>query len=174
MKFLNIEIKAHCAQPQWVEQQLLKAKADYKGLDHQIDTYFQVPEGRLKLREGNIENALIFYKRPNQKGAKPSLITYHKTAQKADSLKKVLADALSAKVVVDKQRKIFFIGNVKFHIDEVVGLGSFVEIEAIDYEGDIGQEKLQKQCEDYIQYLNIQSEDLITVSYSDLLLNKEK
>ena len=145
MKFLNVEIKAHCNQPQWVEQQLLKAKADYKGIDHQIDTYFHIPEGRLKLREGAIENALIFYQRPNQKTAKPSLITYHKTSQEANSLKSVLNDALSTKVIVDKQRKIFFIDNVKFHIDEVMGLGSFVEIEAIDYNNDIGEETLQKQ-----------------------------
>ncbi|HFD33211.1 MAG TPA: CYTH domain-containing protein, partial [Gammaproteobacteria bacterium] len=53
-----------------------------------------------------------------------------------------LTAALGIFKIVDKQRRIYFIGNVKFHIDEVKGLGSFVEIEAIDEDGNIGLEKL--------------------------------
>ena len=50
MNWKNVEIKAHCAALKPLEQILLAQGADYKGLDHQIDTYFQVPNGRLKLR----------------------------------------------------------------------------------------------------------------------------
>ena len=58
---LNVEIKAKCSDPKRVRNILESKGAEYRGLDHQIDTYFRVPNGRLKLREGNIENALIFY-----------------------------------------------------------------------------------------------------------------
>ena len=77
---------------------------------------------------------------------------------------------MGTKVVVDKKRKIFFIENVKFHLDEVNGLGPFVEIEAIDTKGDIGEEKLQEQCQYYMDLFGIKSTALIAVSYSDLLL----
>jgi len=56
-----IEIKASCPDPEQARMILSELKAEHKGTDHQIDTYFNVKEGRLKLREGNIENNLIFY-----------------------------------------------------------------------------------------------------------------
>ena len=77
-------------------------------------------------------------------------------------------------VVVDKQREIYFIDNVKFHIDQVEGLGSFVEIEAIDATGQLGIEKLRQQCDYYIALLEINPEDLVETSYSNLLLNRNR
>jgi len=73
-------------------------------------------------------------------------------------------------VVVDKQREIYFIDNVKFHIDRVEELGNFVEIEAIDKSGSLGEEQLQKQCRKYMNLLDIAEGDLVGESYSDLLL----
>jgi adenylate cyclase class 2 len=81
-----------------------------------------------------------------------------------------LTKSLGILVVVDKQREIYFIDNVKFHIDTVANLGTFMEIEAIDNDGSIGLNKLQEQCNYYMKLLNISEEDLISVSYSDLLL----
>ena len=72
--------------------------------------------------------------------------------------------------VVDKKREIYFIKNVKFHIDTVVGLGEFIEIEAIDMDGSIGKDKLDSQCKEYIKLLNIMDKDLISDSYGDLIL----
>ncbi len=169
MNWINVEIKAKSNDNDTIEKILLARNADYKGLDHQIDTYFNVPNGRLKLREGNIEHALIQYNRTNQSGPKISDITYYKPKD-STHLKKALLAALGKKVVVDKKRKIFFIDNVKFHLDTVLGLGTFCEIEAIDKYGKIGLEKLQEQCQYYIDLFQIQSEDLVSVSYSDLLL----
>jgi len=87
-------------------------------------------------------------------------------------LKEILTKALGILVVVDKKREIYFIDNVKFHIDIVENLGTFVEIEAIDNDGDIGKEKLLEQCQLYLDMFNIPQKDLISVSYSDLLLGK--
>ena len=68
-----------------------------------------------------------------------------------------------------KAREIFFIENVKFHLDTVKGLGTFVEIEAIDRDGSIGQDKLLAQCEHYISLFGIKDEDLLEKSYSDMV-----
>lgn len=172
MAILNVEIKARCNFPEKVEEFLLKHKARFVGTDHQIDTYFNVGNGRMKLREGNIENSLIFYNRDNTSGPKTSQVILYKTIPNS-SLKELLTKSNGVLCVVDKTRKIFFIENVKFHIDIVEGLGRFVEIEAIDETGDIGNEKLQKQTEYYLNVFHIQQEDLVAVSYSDLLINKE-
>lgn len=171
-KILNSEIKARCGDPLSVRTTLVMYGAEYKGLDHQIDTYFVVPKGRLKLREGTIENALIYYERGDESGPKKSDITLHRFKPE-QGLKQVLERACGVRVVVDKKRHIYFIGNVKFHVDDVVGLGSFVEIEAIDETGNFGLERLQEQCEQYVRLLRINPRDFIAQSYSDLLLEKQ-
>jgi predicted adenylyl cyclase CyaB len=77
---------------------------------------------------------------------------------------------LGVLVVVDKEREIYFIDNVKFHLDKVKNLGNFVEIEAIDNKN-IGKEKLLKQCNEYMKLFSIDKKDLIAESYSDMLLD---
>lgn len=171
MSWKNVEIKARCKDIKALEKILQGHQADYKGLDHQIDTYFKVPNGRLKLREGNIENALIHYDRGNQAQPKLSSINYYQPTKSAD-LKATLTAALGVKVVVDKKRQIFFMDNVKFHLDKVEGLGTFAEIEAIDKDGTFDQATLQQQCYNYMAILGIKEADLVAVSYSDLLENQ--
>ena len=169
MSILNIEIKAQCDQTDHIRRILREHNADFKGTDHQVDTYFEVPEGRLKLRQGTIENNLIFYKRDNQSGPKASNIDLV-PAEHPEELHALLDNALDTKVIVDKQREIYFIENVKFHIDEVKKLGNFIEIEAIDEDGTIGRERLQEQCEKYLRLFGITDDQLIAHSYSDMLL----
>ena len=172
--FYNVEIKARTGNPKGLREWLNHAGASYIGLDHQVDTFFELPEGkgRLKLREGNIENALIHYRRPDREGPKTSEVALYKTND-GKQLKELLINALGSKVVVDKQRHIYFIDNVNFHIDEVKGLGAFVEIEAIDKDGSIGLEKLHEQCTRFMKELGIGQEDLVGAAYADLLLNKQ-
>jgi adenylate cyclase class IV len=88
------------------------------------------------------------------------------------SLKAILTRALGALVVVDKAREIYFIDNVKFHIDVVGPLGTFVEVEAIDGDGSIDETTLRDQCRGYLTELGIAERDLVSVSYSDLLLQR--
>jgi adenylate cyclase, class 2 len=166
MTHLNVEIKAKSADNARIKAILEQKNARFEGIDHQIDTYFKVPNGRLKLREGNIENALIFYNRPNQAGPKQSDILLYQSKPQS-SLKAILTQANGILKVVDKHRHIYFIDNVKFHLDDVNGLGSFVEIEAIDSDGSIGYDTLLEQCQYYIQLFGIQDSDLLTGSYSD-------
>ena len=169
---INFEFKARHQHLAEAEQKLLQQQPLFVGEDHQIDTYFEVPNGRLKLREGTIEQALIFYRRADVAGAKQSDVTLYQ--HPADgALKQVLTQALGVKTVVDKRRKIYFIGNVKFHFDTVKDLGTFVEVEAIDKEGSMDIEELKEQCRFYQELLGITEQDFIAESYSDLLLAKK-
>lgn len=167
---INIEFKARARDLRALESLLQELDPRFIGEDHQVDTYFHTAQGRLKLREGNIENALIWYSRPDTGGSKQSdVILYPHPVNPA--LKEILTVSNGIKVVVDKRRRIYFIENIKFHFDEVEGLGSFVEVEAIDTDGSIGKEKLNQQCDHYARFLGIGAGDYITHSYSDLLKN---
>jgi predicted adenylyl cyclase CyaB len=166
---LNVEIKAACKDPDHIRQYLLSQGADFRGTDLQSDTYFKVKQGRLKLRQGNIENSLIYYERNNQAGPKSSSFDLFPVTNPGQ-LCAILAKSIGILIVVKKEREIYYIGNVKFHIDRLEGLGSFVEIEAGNLLADLDREALQAQCTFYLKEFRIAEQDLVSVSYSDMLL----
>ncbi len=167
------EIKASSKRLEEIRSYLKDQEAIHKGTDHQVDTYFKIPNGRLKLRQGNVETNLIYYNRPNTAAPKKSKVLLYQPKQSED-LKAILEAVHEVLCVVDKQREIYFIDNVKFHLDTVKGLGTFVEIEAIDETNAMDYEILLKQCKDYMERLDISSEDLIAVSYSDLIMQQNQ
>ena len=172
MAILNFEFKARTGDLKKLEDQLLLLNPKFIGEDNQVDTYFNVIGGRLKLREGNIENALIYYERPDTPGAKQSdVLLYQHNRDK--TLKDILIKLHGIKAVVDKRRRIYFVDNVKFHFDTVKKLGTFIEVEAIDSAGKTGVEKLKEQCNKYAKLFNIQPRDYIGFSYSDMVLKNK-
>ncbi len=192
MPHVNIEIKARCADLAAARATLLQLGARLVGPDYQADTYFQTPNGRLKLREGQIENNLIFYQRPDREGPKRSDVFLYGTRPGSD-LKALLTAALGALVTVEKRREIYFVEisdiavpgdptapqratareNVKVHLDTVADLGSFIEIEAIDLDGALGPALLEAQCRRLMERLQISPADLEPASYSDLRLRTQ-
>ena len=172
MTILNFEFKARANDLKKSEDQLLLLNPQFIGEDNQVDTYFNVTKGRLKLREGNIENSLIWYERQNTTGAKQSdVLLYQHNPDK--TLKDILIKLHGIKVIVDKRRRIYFIDNVKFHFDTVTKLGTFIEVEAIENNGKTGIEKLKEQCNKYAELFNIQPRDYIGFSYSDMILKNK-
>jgi predicted adenylyl cyclase CyaB len=171
MATVNVEFKAKTVRLEALEKKLIALNPEFIGMDNQEDTYFNVATGRLKLREGNIENSLIYYERNNTKGAKQSDILLYPHKPDA-ALKEILIKTHGIKAVVTKKRKIYFIENIKFHFDTVEGLGTFVEVEAIDNTGEIAIEKLKMQCSYYALLFEIESTDYIAESYSDMILMK--
>jgi len=163
------EIKARSNRLDEIREYLKNQDARHKGTDHQIDTYYRVSTGRLKLRQGNVETNLIHYNRPNTSAPKKSEVLLYQPGESAH-LKAILNKAHDTLCVVDKVREIYFIGNVKFHLDTVQGLGTFVEIEAIDETNELDYQIILKQCTDYMEKLKIEDADLISVSYSDLIM----
>jgi predicted adenylyl cyclase CyaB len=169
---LNVELKARCADPARVRRVLDEAGAEFRGLDRQRDVYYRVAEGRLKLRRGTIERSLVHYHRADTADVKRSEVTLARLEALApaelDAIEAALAAGLGVATVVEKAREIHYVGNVKFHLDEVPGLGSFVEIEAIDLDGSRGEAALRAQCEEWRLRLAITEADLLAQSYSDL------
>ena len=173
MNIKNFEFKAKVSEIQKYEDKLLTLNPTFQGLDHQIDTYFNAQHGRLKLREGNIENALINYDRKNISGAKESQVILYQHEPNL-ALKEILTRQLGVKVIVDKKRKIYFIDNVKFHFDIVDNLGTFIEVEAIDDKEEFTLEELKSQCNKYFDFFGLSEHNLIDKSYSDLILDLKK
>jgi len=171
MKVINVEIKALCSDHERIRRILLEKNADFIGMDHQVDTYFRSSSGRLKLREGNIENNLIWYQRPDQAGPKTSHCILYKT-EKGSVLKNILSDVMGVMVVVDKEREIYFIDNIKIHLDRVKGLGTFLEIEAQSETDGLVEETLDRQCRQLMDELGVRADDLVSDSYSDILMAK--
>lgn len=172
MNITNIEFKAKVSDPEKYEKMLLTLQPIFIGNDHQVDTYFNAATGRLKLREGNIENALIHYEREDIRGSKKSAVILYKHQPSAE-LKQILVKLLGIKAVVDKRRKIYFLGNVKFHFDVVENLGTFIEVEAIDSHGDFTEDELKQQCDKYFVFFGLSQDDLVDRSYSDMIMENE-
>ncbi len=173
MNIKNFEFKAKVDEIEKYESKLLTLNPKFQGVDHQIDTYFNVQKGRLKLREGNIENSLINYDRENVSGSKESQIILYQHEPNI-ALKNILTRQLGVKIIVDKKRKIYFIDNVKFHFDVVENLGTFIEVEAIDSKEELTIEELKKQCDKYFDFFELTEQNVIAKSYSDLILDLKK
>ena len=169
MKRINYEFKARVTHDAMVRAALKKLRARYIGTDRQVDTYFRVPAGRLKIREGRIENALIFYQRSDARRARRSKIEMMMLPPR-NSIRAILTGALGVMVVVDKRREIYFVGNVKIHLDRVRGLGKFVEVEAISRGGSLA--KAQAQAHRFQKLFGVKDSDIVPQSYSDMILAK--
>lgn len=162
----NIEIKARCADLGRAEENLSALGAGPAGSFRQRDTYFRVPTGRLKLRElGPDEGHLIFYRREDVAGPKRSDYQIAFTSD-PEALRSMLAEVLGTWVVVEKTRQVWLWENVRIHLDEVAGLGQFLELEAITDAS--GLEESQRRVEALMRALEIGPEQLVAGSYGDL------
>jgi len=169
MNIKNFEFKAKVDELEKYENKILTLNPEFEGVKHQIDTYFNTELGRLKLRESNDENSLINYDRENISGSKESQIILYKHKPSV-ALKNILIRQLGVKIIVDKKRKIYFIDNVKFHFDNVDGLGTFIEVEAIDRNEEFTTEELKEQCNKYFNFFQLTKSNLVDKSYSDLII----
>ncbi|MHA1244312.1 MAG: class IV adenylate cyclase [Candidatus Heimdallarchaeota archaeon] len=166
----DIEIKARCDYHDQIREILIAMGARFGGIDEQTDVYFKTNIGRLKLRKGNIEGALVFYKRENVTGIKVSKYTLYESKDPV-TIERILRETLGVLIEVVKTREMYFIDNVKFNIDIVQGLGKFIEIEAMT--NDKAEfDELKTVVQGYLDKFRIQPEAIQSHSYSDLLLKK--
>ena len=170
----NIEIKAKCGDFNYARQTAKRLQTDYIGNLHQIDTYFETKEGRLKLREINdIEAQLIPYYKEYSTGPMKSSYSVL-PVNDPDNLKHILDKTLGTITVVDKKREVFLINNVRVHLDEVKNLGTFIEFEAV-YEENSPSDKEREvaKVSKLMDTFKIQEEDLLDKSYIDYLLHNQ-
>ncbi|MBV9817888.1 MAG: cytidine deaminase [Solirubrobacterales bacterium] len=171
MASVNVELKARDADPRTTAARCRALGARDHGVLEQRDTYFHGRVGRLKLRQtadGPAE--LIAYRRPD--GAEPGASGYVRApAGDPAALREALVAALGpAIVVVDKRRRLFTWESVRIHLDEVEGLGTFVELESI-VGGDAGEARARAALARLRAELAIADDALVAVSYCDLLLD---
>jgi len=170
MARVNVELKARDADPEATLARCLALGAVESGMLVQRDTYFAGRDGRLKLREQDGEQPeLIAYRRPDSSEASESTFVLAPVAD-ADAMAEALDAGLGATVVVSKQRRLLLWEGVRIHLDDVEGLGSFVEFEAVLPDAgsiDEARAKVAKLRES----LAITDDALVSVGYSDLLLD---
>lgn len=165
----NLEIKARCADLDAARLRAARLATEHVGVDHQVDTYFVTTRGRLKLRESSLSGGqLVPYLRPDQAGPKRSDYRVIPVEDPA-SLKALLSEILGVHRVVDKQREIFLVDNVRIHLDRVEGLGTFLELEAV-FDGDAAAEaEERRKVERLMLELGVDPGDLVATSYEALL-----
>ncbi len=164
----NIELKARDPDPARSLQASLDLGAEDHGWLQQLDTYFKVPQGRLKLREQDGVAELIYYERSDEAIERQSQYRIV-PIQDADGLKDALGAALGIIVAVEKSRRLLLWRNVRIHLDEVPGLGSFIELEAVaEPDSDLSGE--YRNVAELREALDITGERILAAGYSDELL----
>ena len=165
----NIELKATDPDPERSLRIALDLGASDEGTLVQRDTYFRVPEGRLKLREETPGGAvLIQYFRADRPEARESRYRVV-PVDEAEATRHALADALGTLAVVDKERRLLLWEGVRIHLDTVRGLGSFLELEGVAHEdSDLSGE--HDRVARLGEALGIDETRILSDSYSDLVL----
>jgi len=166
----NIEIKAHLApgQAEGIRKEALARSRRPPELVVQSDTFYRSLRGRLKLRVlGDGAAELIAYERPDRAGPKHSSYVCAACADPA-SLHEALSRSLGVRGVVEKTRQVIWVGQTRVHLDEVVGLGSFLELEVV-----LGADQPAAEGEAIARQLmkafGISQQALIEGAYIDLL-----
>ena len=167
----KVEIKARVKNPNFLRAGSIALADKPLEIIIQIDTFFKIPEGRLKLRDfGDGTGQLIWYHRPDQMGPKISDYAISATEDPV-GLVEVLGKSLPVLGVVSKKRNLFMCGRTRIHLDEVENLGWFMELEVVLTQGEdaaVGE----AEAEHLMQKLNIQKDDLVEGAYFDLLHNQ--
>ncbi len=167
----NIEIKAHYPDLEKAKSIAKRVATKHLGLDHQIDTYFHTSKGRLKLRESSLSadksrGYLIPYLRSDV--AWPKKSEYARLESDEPALaKRLLSEILGVETVVEKHRDIYLADNVRIHLDHVLGMGTFIEFEAV-YSDPAHEPAEHEKVKRLIREFEIPEKDLIQGSYREL------
>ena len=161
----NFEFKARLADQRAVHAKALELGADLWGDLRQTDTYFAVPHGRLKLREtAGFQGELIHYDRDEEGAARASDYQISRVPE-PEAVRTVLARALGVRAVVTKRRTLLLLDAARIHLDNVEGLGAFLEIEVPVNDDEAAA---RTQIDRLIGELGFSWDDCIRASYLDL------
>ncbi len=165
----NVEIKAKIADLAAVRAAVEKLAPGTPEVLEQEDTFFHSPRGRLKLRRfaGAAQAELIYYERSDTAGPKECRYLVHHTTD-PDGLREVLAATLGIRGTVRKRRTVLLVGQTRVHLDQVEGLGEFVELEVVLRPGqDAGDGRII--AGQLMARLGISPNQLVDRAYLDLL-----
>jgi predicted adenylyl cyclase CyaB len=164
----NIEIKARLHDFDEIRHRAEELSDTPVEVIPQEDTFFNTSQGRLKLRVvSQDQGQLIYYTRPDQEGPKRS--DYHiSLTSDPENLKRVLELAFGIRGVVRKTRYLYLVGQTRVHLDDVEGLGQFLELEVVMRVGQSDAEG-QSIAEGLMAVLGVERGDLLEGAYMDLL-----
>jgi predicted adenylyl cyclase CyaB len=164
----NIEIKADIQNYEVILERVRQI-GDGPGAEiEQEDIFFNTPHGRLKLRIlGPDVGQLIYYERADHLGPKPSEY-YITNTEDPQGLRHVLESGLGVRGVVRKKRALFFIGQTRIHLDQVEGLGEFLELEVVLGAGQTSEAGVAIANE-LMHRLGVSETDLVQGAYIDLM-----
>jgi predicted adenylyl cyclase CyaB len=164
----NIEIKARVSDFERKCAMAERLSGAPPQILHQRDTFFPSARGRLKLRELSVtEGQLVAYSRADVPGTKRSDYLICPTAT-PELLLETLSTALGTGVVVTKWRRLYLVGQTRIHLDDVEGLGTFLELEVVLRPGQAAEEG-HAIASDLMRQLEVKEADLIDRAYADLL-----
>ncbi len=169
----NIEIKAKLKDFKAARQVAATAADGEREVLEQVDTFFKVETGRLKLRCISGEKAeLIYYNRPDKPG--PSESKYEiVSVSNPEPFIKLLSESLGILGEVKKCRYLYLSGRTRIHLDRVEGLGDFMELEVV-LNPDESSEKGVDEANRLMKIFGISEDDLISHAYVDLLNGSDK
>lgn len=164
----NVEIKVRLHDRARVEAELARLAARDAGTESQHDVFYSCLRGRLKLRESSRDGAaLILYERSDTAALRASDYDLVHVGDAA-ALRRVLDAALGRTGELCKRRHLYWIDNVRVHLDEVEGLGSFLELEAV-VDPSHPEPECRARATALLQRFGIRPEDHLAVAYVDLL-----
>ena len=164
----NIEIKAYARDFAAIRHRAEALSNKPVEIIPQEDIFFNTPQGRLKLRFFSRDKGqLIYYARPDQEGPKRSDYHIYVTSD-AENLKRVLELAYGIRGVVRKTRYLYLVGQTRIHLDDVTGLGQFMELEVVLQEKQSDAEG-QAIAEALMASLGVEKRDLLEGAYMDLI-----
>lgn len=165
----NIEIKARLADLAAARAIALGLGAAAHVVEEQTDRYYTLDAGRrVKLRTIRGSRAeLIAYDRPEARGVRASEYTVTPVRDEAAGL--CLVPKSPPLVVVCKRREVLLWHNVRIHLDEVDGLGAFLELEAV-VDASHDETACRAQIDRLMDALRLSEPDLIRASYAELIL----
>ena len=166
-----VELKAQIPDREPVRQLLINNGGEYVGRYHQVDTYFKVPRGRLKIREliGLNKAHLIFYEREDVRDPKESKV-WKVNIQDPEAMKELLSQIFPICAVVDKNREIYMFDGVQVHLDKVEGLGEFLEFEKEVLDEPEAIREGRRKLESLLERLDINVRNLLSRSYCDMIM----
>jgi len=164
----NIELKARLTDLGAAREVAEAVATQRLAVQHQVDTYFPCRQGRLKLRQTEGRSAqLVWYARADEPGPKPSRYVLVPVSH-PETLKAALTAGFGVYCVVRKRREIFLYHNVRIHLDEVEGLGPFLEFEAVigpDDDEATGYGRLEALARRF----SVAAGQMVSGSYADML-----
>lgn len=171
----NIEIKAFLKHRAAALATAARLSGSGPEIILQEDIFFRCDGARLKLRIFAPDRGeLIRYERDNVADARCSRYSIARTAD-PQVLLDILTQALGVTGTVKKIRTLYLVGQTRIHIDQVQGLGDFLELEVV-----LGTAQCSAQDEaegrriavELLREFGIGPEELIAEAYVDLLARK--